>query len=119
MHSGQPLGEGAGEGQVEDEHRTGGPRWVRWHGGRGGEKRGPPQDRRGRGGRWTRSWERRRSSNERLAWWQGRRVDPEMTGYNKRCVRIRSQEPEWGDGLGETSEQLPVKYRLQGPKGGL
>ena len=68
MHSGQPLGEGAREGQVEDEHRTGGPRWVRGRGRGGGPgaeeptqesgterwgcgagEAGPrPQDRRGR-----------------------------------------------------------------------
>lgn len=40
VHSGQPLGEGAGEGQVEDEHRRGRPRWVRRRGGCGG-RRGP------------------------------------------------------------------------------
>ena len=66
VHSGRPLGEGAREGQVEDEHRTGGPRWVRGRGGggiqalrsrhrregqsdggAGREKRGPRQTRAG------------------------------------------------------------------------
>ena len=46
MHSGQLLGEGAREGQVEDEHGTGGPRWVRGRGGGGGPGAEEPAQRR-------------------------------------------------------------------------
>lgn len=70
VHSGQPLGEGAREGQVEDEHGTGGLGGVgvgavqalrsqlrgerdRAMGVQGGRSGARPQDRRGRGRGWT------------------------------------------------------------------